>query len=1276
MPLVTIILPVYNGAATLAVALRSLFSQTMTDFEIVLLDDGSTDNSLQIAKGFVDSRLVIISDGMNKGLAYRLNQGIDLARGQYLARMDQDDICFPDRLMKQLDYLDLHSEIDLLGCRTVAFRDGAEIIGILPYRDSHEELCQQPWLGFYLTHPSWMGRATWFRQHRYRMPEVMLGEDQELLLRAYPESTFATHSDVLLAYRKKTFSLKRTLRARRSLISVQLSHFLSRHQWINVILAITFLIIKSLIDIVTSTTWGRVAYHKIMTQAAPLGLVEELRKLRSSVGDVEINGAEEDVSKPFAHGVFAFMKCFHKKRQEDGVVNGGSHSVSFLLWTVLFSYSTCAALIFQKLLLPLFPALQGSSGLLSADSTYFHSVAVALAESIKIHGWSSWTVYPAPGASGNVAVLGALYAIFNHDPALIIPLNAAIHATTGICLFFIAQKLWDKEVGTYTGIIVAILFVIFPSSLNWYGQVHKDGYAIFGAVLVLYAVVLVLSSPYSRKNLVSSTACAVLGVATVAFVRPYNLKLLFLALLVICFFHALSVLFLKNMRQQWRVCFSLSIIAVVVLAGVFLMDYRKDPGHEAGKAYTSLALSKEVWDFHGNGQSYSGAFLPDKLKGYLKSVAEVRVANIYYTVSTQAKSGIDLTVMPDRPDAVFAYLPRAVQIALFAPFPSMWFDTFSVTRLVAVAEMALWYMVAPGIFLSLYYKRSLAIAGAMLFSLCFLAVYGLVLPNVGTLYRIRYLYLFVFIMIGISGYVSWIMKHTSLLPKYNQGLSLARESKVIDHDIPLAVSGYSRGGITSAGFMVTLFTGISFFGFFIRDVLLARWFGLSCELDAFFIAVVMPMFFVAIFSTPMGTAIIPFFLEMREKMTHFSVARYVRKVTSMITVFLGVLCFSMLLLSPYFLPYLGLNFTPEKIHYATELLLWTLPLLFLSGMLIVGNSILNALGKYTYPAVAQCIVPIIAIATLFILGRELGVLSVAIGMVIGQICNYLLIEHTLRQNKYSVFPVFHHDHEVSVLPLCRQYVPLVLAAFFAGIALPVNNAMASSLSAGSVAALNLGNKFILFITGLIGSGIATVILPYFSSFVAQSRLREIRHELSFFLFFSTIISIFFSLILYLTTDLFVENIFGGSVFSHDDISIVGSVIKYGIIQIPFFTCSLVILKYLTAFRSNRIIMIVAVFGLFLNVLGNLVLMPYLGVAGISLAISLSLMLTTLLLVLIMCRLKHVQGIDFIFLVLIWLLFLTGMFCLHYDSYVGVAVSFVALLCLCAGHLKTIFSSIK
>jgi glycosyltransferase involved in cell wall biosynthesis len=213
IPLVSIAMPIFNTEKTLASAIRSVLTQSYADWELLLIDDGSTDSTLSVARKFCDPRIRLIADGRRAGLAARLNQAIDLGKGKYLARMDGDDICFPERLERQVRYLEDNPNVDLLGTRAIVFAGDGIIRGVRPFRESHVDICKQPWAGFYLPHPTWMGKLEWFRRHRYRV-DVFRAEDQDLLMRTYDSSTFACLPVVLLGYREGALSIWKTVPAR------------------------------------------------------------------------------------------------------------------------------------------------------------------------------------------------------------------------------------------------------------------------------------------------------------------------------------------------------------------------------------------------------------------------------------------------------------------------------------------------------------------------------------------------------------------------------------------------------------------------------------------------------------------------------------------------------------------------------------------------------------------------------------------------------------------------------------------------------------------------------------------------------------------------------------------------------------------------------------------------------------------------------------------------------------------------------------------------------
>jgi glycosyltransferase involved in cell wall biosynthesis len=202
-----------NSHRTLRPALRSLQRQSLRDWELILIDDGSSDDSVEIAQRTGDPRLRLVVDGWWRGLPERLNQALSMTRGPYVARMDADDVAYPRRLERQVRYLDANPLVDLLGTKAIAFDDAGVALGVLPFAVEHAAICASPWRGFSLAHPTWMGRKTWFERYRYRHDAIRC-EDQDLLLRSYGSSTFACLSEVQMGYRHGSVSLRNTLLGR------------------------------------------------------------------------------------------------------------------------------------------------------------------------------------------------------------------------------------------------------------------------------------------------------------------------------------------------------------------------------------------------------------------------------------------------------------------------------------------------------------------------------------------------------------------------------------------------------------------------------------------------------------------------------------------------------------------------------------------------------------------------------------------------------------------------------------------------------------------------------------------------------------------------------------------------------------------------------------------------------------------------------------------------------------------------------------------------------
>ena len=196
---VTVGIPFYNSAGTLADAIRSVFAQTFQDWELLLVDDGSTDQSLAIARSVDDPRVKVISDGVNRGLSYRLNQIVGLAQGDLIARMDADDLMHPHRLQQQVEFLQAHPDVQVLGTATFTVSADLRITG---WRSSTMDPSPRGVLRHALfIHPSVMARAQWYQANLYDSAYIR-AEDHELWVRTSKHTQFAALPDRLLFYRE------------------------------------------------------------------------------------------------------------------------------------------------------------------------------------------------------------------------------------------------------------------------------------------------------------------------------------------------------------------------------------------------------------------------------------------------------------------------------------------------------------------------------------------------------------------------------------------------------------------------------------------------------------------------------------------------------------------------------------------------------------------------------------------------------------------------------------------------------------------------------------------------------------------------------------------------------------------------------------------------------------------------------------------------------------------------------------------------------------------
>lgn len=213
--LVTIGIPFLNARHSLADAVRSVFAQTHDDWELLLIDDGSTDGSVDVVRRLDDPRVRVVRDGSNRGLCARLNQIASLARGAYLARMDADDLMHPERIERQLEFLRANPSVDLIDTAAFTVADDLTPLGMRGESplDARPEAVLRRGL---LVHPTVMGRVEWFRGNPYD-PAFVRAEDRELWSRTCATTRFARLGAPLFFYREDPAgNLRSYLRSERS----------------------------------------------------------------------------------------------------------------------------------------------------------------------------------------------------------------------------------------------------------------------------------------------------------------------------------------------------------------------------------------------------------------------------------------------------------------------------------------------------------------------------------------------------------------------------------------------------------------------------------------------------------------------------------------------------------------------------------------------------------------------------------------------------------------------------------------------------------------------------------------------------------------------------------------------------------------------------------------------------------------------------------------------------------------------------------------------------
>lgn len=208
-PLVSVLMPIYNAEKDLSCAIESVLNQTFNDFELLIIDDGSTDGSLDVVRSFDDARIRLIRQPQNLGLVNSLNRGVSESVGKFIARMDGDDICLPERFSMQISLMQ-ELQLDLCGTHWAQIKENGQRFRTLYGPNKGDEIVATLANTVPYAHGSFMIRKSFIERHNLKYRSGF-SEDYELWIRCFEfGAKFGVVNAVLYLHRRHEGSITST----------------------------------------------------------------------------------------------------------------------------------------------------------------------------------------------------------------------------------------------------------------------------------------------------------------------------------------------------------------------------------------------------------------------------------------------------------------------------------------------------------------------------------------------------------------------------------------------------------------------------------------------------------------------------------------------------------------------------------------------------------------------------------------------------------------------------------------------------------------------------------------------------------------------------------------------------------------------------------------------------------------------------------------------------------------------------------------------------------
>jgi len=406
----------------------------------------------------------------------------------------------------------------------------------------------------------------------------------------------------------------------------------------------------------------------------------------------------------------------------------------------------------------------------------------------------------------------------------------------------------------------------------------------------------------------------------------------------------------------------------------------------------------------------------------------------------------------------------------------------------------------------------------------------------------------------------------------------------------------AMASVTAAGIVVKLVATM-------KEVGVAAVFGRSDAMDAFLIAMLIPGLLINLISESMNQALIPTLIRVRERKGDREAQELLSSSMLWVVVLLGAASAAMALTARGFFPMIASHFPPAKLDLSVRLFYGLLPLVVMTGVATNCTAVLNTFDRFAVPALAPVLIPTAILAGTLLLGGRLGIWAVVYASLVGALAHAVTVAWMMDAHGYR-FRLRWYGMTEATREVGQQYGPILLSSVVASGGLLVDQLMAALLPAGSVSALAYANRFVSVVLLLQAGAISTAVTPYFSRMIAVEDWAGCRRSLRVWVGITALISLPLAAVLIGGSHMLIRVTFQHGVFGTKDTGIVAPVLAMYAIQIPFFVCSRVFYRFLVAMRRTDLILYCGMMNLGLDIVLNLVLMRWFGVAGIALATSL------------------------------------------------------------------------